>query len=209
VRPDPAVLPDLIRRAAIRAEWAHSVESRYQALGRGWLRGVVAGSSAVLFGVVGLRSIVSMPMPWQAARSVEVVPQASPSLWSVPQDSLERPSLACGTATATSFHDPDTASGVRTSYETIASPFWPLGTIVKLTHQGRSTIGIVQDFGPEEWAVARHPLPAIIDISTDMMNDLTGAPDNAVPVRFQVIEWGDGKHYRSSGTGRDLAYSCT
>jgi hypothetical protein len=28
-------------------------------------------------------------------------------------------------------------------------------------------------------------------------------------VRFQVIEWGDGKHYRSSGTGRDLAYSCT
>ncbi|HEX6471066.1 MAG TPA: RlpA-like double-psi beta-barrel domain-containing protein [Streptosporangiaceae bacterium] len=115
-------------------------------------------------------------------------------------------SLPGGVSTATSFWDPQTASGKPMSYHTVASPYWPLGTEVKVTYHGRSATGVVEDFGPAEWAVAQHDPPAIIDLSEKMMADLTGSRENSVPVRFQVLKFGHGPRYVSSGTGYDLAW---
>lgn len=114
-------------------------------------------------------------------------------------------SLPSGVATATSFWDAQTASGKPMRYRTIASPYWPLGTKVRITHKGKSVIGVVEDFGPAEWAVAQHDIPAIVDLSEKMMADLTGVASNTVRVRFQVLKWGKGGVYRRSGTGYDLA----
>jgi lysozyme len=121
------------------------------------------------------------------------------------QNALNTANLPSGTATATSFWDPETASGLPMCYQTIASPYWPLGTKVKITYVGRSASGVIEDFGPAEWAIAQHDIPAILDLSEEMMADLTGARSNSVHVRFQVLSWGTGRVYRQSGTGYDLA----
>lgn len=115
------------------------------------------------------------------------------------------PKLPSGRATATSFWDAQTASGKPMRYRTIASPYWPLGTKVKITYRGKSVTGVVEDFGPAEWAVAQHDIPAIVDLSEKMMADLTGVRSNTIRVRFEVLEWGTGRVYRKSGTGYDLA----
>lgn len=114
-------------------------------------------------------------------------------------------SLPSGVSTATSFWDGETASGKPMRYRTVASPYWPLGTKVRITYKGKSAIGVVEDFGPAEWAVAQHDIPAIVDLSEKMMADLTGVASNTVHVRFQVLKWGKGGVYRRSGTGYDLA----
>ncbi|GII26965.1 hypothetical protein Pmi06nite_04070 [Planotetraspora mira] len=98
-----------------------------------------------------------------------------------------------------------TASGKPMRYQTIASPYWPLGTTVKITYGGRSAVGVVEDFGPAEWAVAQHDIPAIVDLSEEMMAGLTGVRSNSVHIRFQVLSWGTGRVFRSAGTGYDLA----
>ncbi|WP_066936458.1 hypothetical protein [Microtetraspora fusca] len=115
------------------------------------------------------------------------------------------PKLPSGRSTATSFWDAQTASGKPMRYETIASPYWPLGTKVKVTYKGKSAIGVVEDFGPAEWAVAQHDIPAILDLSEKMMADLTGVRSNSVHVDFEVLKWGTGRVYRTSGTGYKLA----
>ncbi|WP_018656138.1 hypothetical protein [Actinomadura flavalba] len=114
--------------------------------------------------------------------------------------------LPSGVATATSFWDAATARGARMSYVTIASPYWPLGTRVRVTHRGRAAQGVVQDFGPAAWAVAQHRVPAIIDLSEAMMADLTGRRSHAVRVRFEVLKWGRGPVYRATGPGYRLAF---
>jgi hypothetical protein len=114
--------------------------------------------------------------------------------------------LPSGLTTATSFWDPGTASGKPMSFRTIASPYWPLGTKVKITYRGKSAIGVVDDFGPAEWAVAQHDIPAIVDLSETMMQSLTGVRSNTVHAHFQVLKFGDGPRYRTSGTGYGLAY---
>jgi GH25 family lysozyme M1 (1,4-beta-N-acetylmuramidase)/peptidoglycan hydrolase-like protein with peptidoglycan-binding domain len=121
------------------------------------------------------------------------------------QNALNTANLPSGTATATSFWDSETASGLPMRYQTIASPYWPLGTKVKITYASESAIGVVEDFGPSEWAIAQHDIPAIIDLSDEMMAGLTGALSNSVHVRFQVLSWGSGRVYSHSGTGYDLA----
>ncbi|GAA4611539.1 hypothetical protein GCM10023195_48910 [Actinoallomurus liliacearum] len=113
--------------------------------------------------------------------------------------------LPGGVSTATSFWDPSTASGKPMSYHTIASPYWPLGTKVKITYNGKSEIGVVEDFGPAEWAVAQHNPPALIDLSEKMMQHLTGTASNSITIKFQVLELGKGGVYRHSGTGFDTA----
>ncbi|MEV5748862.1 hypothetical protein AB0L00_13680 [Actinoallomurus sp. NPDC052308] len=113
--------------------------------------------------------------------------------------------LPGGVSTATSFWDPSTASGKPMSYHTIASPYWPLGTKVKITYNGKSEIGVVDDFGPAEWAVAQHNPPALIDLSEKMMQHLTGTASNSITIKFQVLELGKGGVYRHSGTGYDTA----
>ncbi|WP_169944469.1 hypothetical protein [Microbispora sp. H11081] len=121
------------------------------------------------------------------------------------KDMKKAKSLPSGVATATSFWDAQTASGKPMRYRTLASPYWPLGTKVRITHKGKSAIGVVDDFGPAEWAVAQHAVPAIVDLSEKMMADLTGVASNTVRVRFEVLEWGKGRVFRRSGTGYDLA----
>ena len=113
--------------------------------------------------------------------------------------------LPGGISTGTSFWDRQTASGKPMSYHTLASPYWPLGTKVKVTIGKKSAVGVVEDFGPAEWAVAQHNPPAIIDLSEEMMQYLTGTRSNSVPVKFQVLEMGHGPVYRHSGTGYDMA----
>ncbi len=117
--------------------------------------------------------------------------------------------LPGGVSTGTSFWDPATASGRPMSYHTLASPYWPLGTKVKVTIGAKSAVGVVEDFGPAEWAVAQHNPPAIIDLSEEMMQYLTGTRSNSVPVKFQVLEMGHGPVYRHSGTGYDMATGTT
>ncbi|WP_067471439.1 hypothetical protein [Actinomadura hibisca] len=114
--------------------------------------------------------------------------------------------LPTGQATATSFWDQATARGARMSYDTIASPYWPLGTRVRVSYGGRTATGVVEDFGPAEWAIVQHEVPAIIDLSEKMMADLTGHRVHAVKVRFQVLRWGRGDVYRVSGPGYGLAF---
>lgn len=113
--------------------------------------------------------------------------------------------LPSGTSTATSFWDGATASGRAMSTITIASPYWPLGTKIKVTYRGRSATGVVWDFGPAEWAVAQHDPPAIIDLAEPMMKKLTGSRVNSVAVHFQVLKLGSGEVYRHSGVGHALA----
>ena len=121
------------------------------------------------------------------------------------KDAAKTASLPSGVCTATSFWDAETASGKPMRYATLASPYWPLGTKVRITYKGKSAIGVVEDFGPAEWAVAQHDIPAIVDLSEKMMADLTGVASNTVHVRFHVLKWGKGGVYRRSGTGYDLA----
>lgn len=113
--------------------------------------------------------------------------------------------LPGGISTGTSFWDRQTASGKPMSYHTLASPYWPLGTKVKVTIGKKSAVGVVEDFGPAEWAVAQHNPPAIIDLSEEMMQYLTGTRSNSVPVKFQVLEMGHGSVYRHAGTGYEMA----
>ncbi|WP_147942270.1 hypothetical protein [Microbispora sp. CSR-4] len=122
-----------------------------------------------------------------------------------PAKTKKAASMPSGVATATSFWDAQTASGRPMRYRTIASPYWPLGTRVRITYKKKSAIGVVDDFGPTEWAVAQHDIPAIVDVSERMMADLTGVASNTVHVRFQVLKWGKGGVYRHSGTGYKLA----
>ncbi|GII55334.1 hypothetical protein Pth03_37230 [Planotetraspora thailandica] len=147
------------------------------------------------------QAMIMSPLPYPAASAASPSPAPSPAQ-AAPSPA---PHLPSGTATATSFWDSGTASGLPMSYETIASPYWPLGTRVRISYEGRSAVGVVQDFGPAEWAVAQHDIPAIVDLSEKMMAGLTGARSNSVHVKFQVLSWGTGRVYRHSGTGYDLA----
>jgi hypothetical protein len=117
--------------------------------------------------------------------------------------------LPGGVSTGTSFWDAQTASGKPMSYHTLASPYWPLGTKVKVTIGAKSAVGVVEDFGPAEWAVAQHNPPAIVDLSEEMMQYLTGTRSNSVPIKFQVLEMGRGPVYRHGGTGYDMATGAT
>ncbi|MEV5575439.1 LuxR C-terminal-related transcriptional regulator [Spirillospora sp. NPDC052269] len=137
------------------------------------------------------------PRPSRSAR-----PPASPSA----SPSRRRPRLPSGTATATSFWDPATAGGARMSYRTVASPYWPLGTRVRIAYRGHRVTGVVEDFGPADWAIEQHDIPAIVDLSEEMMAELTGVRAESVHVRFEVLSWGHGDVYRDSGPGYRLAF---
>jgi hypothetical protein len=117
----------------------------------------------------------------------------------------KKAALPGGVSTGTSFWDAETASGKPMSFHTVASPYWPLGTKVKITVGKKSAVGVVEDFGPAEWAVAQHNPPAIIDLSEEMMQYFTGTRSNSIPIKFQVLQLGDGPVYRHSGTGYDMA----
>jgi hypothetical protein len=135
------------------------------------------------------------------AAAVQAVPADPPTV----TGKIVKKRLPMGVSTATSFWDPATASGMPMSYETIASPYWPLGTKVKITYGGKSVVGVVEDFGPAEWAVAQHNPPALVDLSEKMMRYLTGQASNSVTVKFEVMQLGRGGVYRHSGTGYDTA----
>lgn len=145
---------------------------------------------------------------WEARPGTAESEDSSKDRKSVSKQAEEKKAnrLPNGSSTATSFWDPETASGRPMAFRTLASPYWPLGTKVKITYQGKSTVGVVDDFGPAEWAVAQHDPPAIIDLSEKMMAKLSGSESDVVQVKFQVLEMGDGPSYRKSGSGRDAAF---
>lgn len=156
-----------------------------------------AGATVIAAGVTTALAYDAAPDP----APVKVAP-ADPA---AAHGQIVKKHLPEGVSTATSFWDPATASGRPMSYHTIASPYWPLGTTVKITYQGRSVQGVVEDFGPAEWAVAQHDPPALVDLSEKMMRDLTGQASNSVTVKFEVMKLGKGDVYRHSGTGYDEA----
>jgi hypothetical protein len=155
---------------------------------------ILAGAAAIAV-TTGV-SAVNVPATTATLASTVKAPAKAPA----------KKALPAGLATATSFWDPSTASGNPMSFRTIASPYWPLGTKVKITYKGKSAIGVVDDFGPAEWAVAEHDIPAIIDLSEEMMQSLTGTRSNVIHANFQVLKFGNGRTYRTSGTGYDLAF---
>lgn len=144
---------------------------------------------------------------WDALGVGNVQPHAVDAVETAQITVEATPKLPSGRSTATSFWDDGapTASGRRMSPNTIASPYWPLGTRVKVTYRGRSAIGVVWDFGPAEWAVAQHDPPAIVDLAEPMMKRLTGSRENSVAVHFRVLKMGHGRVYRHSGSGYRLA----
>ncbi|KAA9374284.1 hypothetical protein F5972_32485 [Microbispora cellulosiformans] len=174
----------------------------------------LAGTTLLLGTVTAAEAAVTPQAPPAASLSPADGPALDPvaigaalnaALRAAAADAKRIAALPSGKATATSFWDAATASGKPMRYATLASPYWPLGTRVKITYKGKSAVGVVEDFGPAEWAVAQHDIPAIVDLSEKMMADLTGVASNTVHVRFQVLKWGKGRVYRHSGTGYDLA----
>jgi hypothetical protein len=113
--------------------------------------------------------------------------------------------LPSGVATATSFWDPLVVLNRRMTTKTLASPYWPLGTRVRISYGRRTVVGVVRDFGPAPWAIAQHRIPAIIDTAEPMMRQLTGVRVNAVPVHFEVLNWGPGHYWLTAGPGYGLA----
>jgi hypothetical protein len=164
-----------------------------------------AGVTVLAAGVTTALAYDAAPRP--APVSAAPADPAAPAPADPPavQGKIVKKRLPEGVSTATSFWDPATASGRPMSYHTIASPYWPLGTTVKITYRDRSVQGVVEDFGPAEWAVAQHNPPALVDLSEKMMRDLTGQPSNSVTVKFEVMKLGKGDVYRHSGTGYDEA----
>jgi hypothetical protein len=158
----------------------------------------MAGVTVIGAGVTTALAYNSTPK----AAAVQIAPADPPA---AAGKKVVKKHLPMGVSTATSFWDPATASGLPMSYETIASPYWPLGTKVKITYQGRSVVGVVEDFGPAEWAVAQHNPPALVDLSEKMMRKLTGRASNSVTVKFEVMELGRGRVYRHGGTGYGTA----
>jgi len=172
---------------------------------------IVAATAGVTVIAAGVTTALSYDAAPNQAPAKAAAP-ADPAAKIAPADppaavhgKIVKKRLPEGVSTATSFWDPATASGRPMSYHTIASPYWPLGTTVKITYQGKSVQGVVEDFGPAEWAVAQHTPPALVDLSEKMMRDLTGQASNSVTVKFEVMKLGKGDVYRHSGTGYDEA----
>jgi hypothetical protein len=164
-----------------------------------------AGVTVLAAGVTTALAHDAAPNPASVKAAPADAAPAAPADPPAAQGKIVKKHLPEGVSTATSFWDPATASGRPMSYHTIASPYWPLGTTVKVTYQGRSVQGVVEDFGPAEWAVAQHNPPALVDLSEKMMRDLTGQASNSVTVKFEVVKLGKGDVYRHSGTGYDEA----
>ncbi|MCO6009633.1 hypothetical protein NE236_32140 [Actinoallomurus purpureus] len=177
-----------------------------------------AAAGLTLAGVGVTTALAHTSTPEAASQSQSAPAQAEKRAESTSKDRLfiavkkdkdpkaeKKAALPGGVSTATSFWDASTASGKPMSYHTLASPYWPLGTKVKITYNGKSEIGIVEDFGPAEWAVAQHNPPALVDLSEKMMQHLTGTASNSVTISFQVLQLGTGGVYRHSGTGYGTA----
>jgi len=164
---------------------------------------LVPVTGALAVGGVLLKT-VEPPSP-EAAAAAPAKPRPYVGATERAERARRKPALPRGVSTATSFWDSATATGRPMSFRTLASPYWPLGTKVRILYRSRSAVGVVEDFGPAEWAVAQHDVPAIVDVSEAMMAYFTGARVNRIVVRFEVLAWGTGGTYRDSGTGHDLA----
>ncbi|GAB3684569.1 hypothetical protein GCM10027589_53810 [Actinocorallia lasiicapitis] len=166
----------------------------------------VAGTLAAVLAAGTATAAAARPTPTPTPTAAAATPKkpAPPKRPAPPRRPL-RKKMPAGTTTATSFWDAQTASGRPMRFATVASPYWPLGTRVKITYRKKSATGIVDDFGPAEWAVAQHHPPALVDLSEPMMRRFTGFRSNKVKVRFKVLRWGKGRSYRTSGTGYKTA----
>lgn len=98
-------------------------------------------------------------------------------------------------AEASSYWGVQTASGRRMTGSTIASPYFPLGTVLEVEYNGKTMVGTVWDFGPADWVMATNP-DRFIDLAEPMMKSLTGSASNVVKVNYRVTKWGTGRQYR-------------
>ena len=98
-------------------------------------------------------------------------------------------------AEASSYWGVMTASGKRMTPTTIASPYFPLGTVLQIEYKGKVVSGTVWDFGPADWVMAANP-DRFIDLAEPMMKELTGRASNVVKVNYRVLTWGTGRQYR-------------
>jgi len=104
--------------------------------------------------------------------------------------------VAAGEATyyASLFDGRRTASGIVFSNE---EPFaahrtWPFGTVVRVTNErnGREVLLTVVDRGPN--GTSERALRTVIDVSQSAARELDFILDGRVPVRVEVLRWGEG-----------------
>lgn len=101
-----------------------------------------------------------------------------------------------GQARASSYWGPGrTAGGQKMSFQTIASPYLPLGTVVEIMKGKKTVRGVVQDFGPADWVMKGDP-NRFLDISEPMMQQLTGQRSNLLGVNYRIAKYGTGRVYR-------------
>src|SRR5690606_29134614 len=91
-------------------------------------------------------------------------------------------------AEASSYWGVMTASGKRMTPTTIASPYFPLGTVLQIEYKGKVVSGTVWDFGPADWVMAANP-DRFIDLSVPMMQAETGRAFNEEKVNIQGLTW--------------------
>lgn len=110
-----------------------------------------------------------------------------------------KPGGMWGNARASSFWDDfqPTASGRQMRFQTIASPYLPLGTQLEVMYKGKRVKGIVEDLGPADWVMKQDPT-RFLDLSEPMMKYLTGQRGNVAGVQYRVTKWGSGRSYRPS-----------
>ncbi len=100
-----------------------------------------------------------------------------------------------GSARASSFWDPATASGRPMESTTIASPYLPIGTKVSVRANGKTVAGTVTDFGPADWVMASDPT-RFLDLAEPMMLKLSGTKSNVIGVEYSITKYGTGAVYR-------------
>lgn len=95
---------------------------------------------------------------------------------------------------ASLFDGRPTASGIVFSND---QPFaahrtWPFGTVVRVVNErnGREVLLTVVDRGPN--GTSERALRTVIDVSQSAARDLDFIRDGRIPVRVEVLRWGDG-----------------
>lgn len=95
---------------------------------------------------------------------------------------------------ASKFDGRKTANGTvfRNSELYAAHRTFPFGTVVRVTNvrNGKSVVVRVVDRGP--WGSKEHQRRTIIDVSQRAARELDFMQRGRVPVRVEVLEWGDG-----------------
>jgi rare lipoprotein A len=98
---------------------------------------------------------------------------------------------------ARSFQGARTASGLKFDNRKAlaAHRSYPFGTVARVTNpaNGKSVQVVIVDRGPHG---NNRRQSAIIDLSRSAAEQLDMIRDGQIPIRLEVLEWGDGEHWK-------------